>query len=92
MRARSMPEDFREHATEGLRALADRYHVGTQRITAWRRALGVTVPAGAPKGNGNAIRNSSRGKQTHGMDGIEVVRTCLSCKRPRCSGSCDKVH
>lgn len=87
-----MPADFPAHATQPLRALADRYGVGKNKVLAWRQALGITIPAGAPKGNGNAVGNQSRKKQTHGMDDIETVRTCLSCTRERCSGSCSKVH
>lgn len=87
-----MPPDFPEHATLSLRALADRYGVGKNQALMWRRSLGIYIPKGAPKGNGNALRNAGRAKQTHGIDGIEAVRTCLSCTRGRCSGSCEKVH
>ena len=92
MRTKTIPADFPAHAMEPARSLANRHGVGMSRIAAWRRELGIVVPPGAPKGNGNALRNQSTGKQTHGIDGIDAVRTCLSCTRPRCSGSCMKVH
>lgn len=87
-----MPPDFPRYATESSRALEKRYHVTHSTILRWRMAIGVTIQPGAPKGNRNALRNASRKKQTHGIDGIEAVRTCLSCTRGRCSGSCSKVH
>ena len=87
-----MPEDFPEHATQPLHALADRYGVGRTKVLKWRKELGIAVPPDALRGNGNAAGNSSRGKTVHGMDDIEAVRTCLSCTRGRCSGSCSKVH
>lgn len=87
-----MPADFSEHATQPLRALADRYGVGKNKVLKWRKELGIAIPVGAPRGNSNAACNSSRGRTVHGMDDIEAVRTCLSCTRGRCSGSCSKVH
>ena len=87
-----MPADFPEHATQSLRSLANRYGVGRSKVLAWRRSLGITIPRGAPKGNGNAVGNQSRKKQTHGMDDMDAVRTCLSCTAKRCTGQCQKVR
>ena len=89
---REMPPDFPKYARNSTRDLAVRFGCCHSMVTRWRRQLGIVIPPGAPKGNGNSVGNQSRRKATHGMDGIEAVRTCLSCTRPRCSGSCTKVR
>lgn len=85
---RAVPADFAAHAMEPSRELARRYRVTHQTVARWRRAIGVFVPPGAPKGNRNGIGNASRQKATHGIDGPEQIAACLNCKRPRCTGSC----
>ena len=92
MVALDIPADFAEHATLPVRTLAMRYHVAGSTVRSWRVKLGVKVPQGAPKGNGNAIRNQSRSKMTHGIDGPDEVRICLSCTAPSCRGQCLKVR
>lgn len=89
---REMPEDFPAVATLPIRTLAARYGAAQHIVSRWRRELGITVPPGAPRGNGNSIGNRNRRKATHGIDDMEAVRTCLSCTAPRCSGKCSKVH
>ena len=89
---REMPADFASYATLPVKDLSRRFGVTNSMIVVWRRQLGIYVPPGARKGNGNAVGNRSRRKQTHGIDDMEAVRTCLSCTAPRCSGKCIKVH
>ena len=88
----TMPADFAEHAREPVRDLTLRYQAANSTIRRWRKMIGVVVPCGAPKGNSNSVRNASRGKTTRGIDGPEQVAACLSCKRPRCPGSCPVVR
>ena len=90
--ALDMPAEFPECATLPLRTLAKRFQISESTARAWRMRLGVYVKRGAPKGNGNAIRNQSQSKPTHGIDGPDEVRTCLSCTAVRCTGRCIKVH
>lgn len=92
MNRRGIPADFGEHALEPSRDLQLRYHIAAETVRRWRRAIGVTVPCGAPMGNRNSIGNASRRKATHGIDGPEAVKACLSCTAPRCSGSCWRVR
>lgn len=87
-----MPPDFADVATLPARELALRYHISHKTVARWRRELGIRLPPGAPKGNANAIGSPSRAKSTHGIDGPEQVRACLSCKRPRCTGQCELVR
>ena len=89
---REIPADFAACATLPVKDLSRRFGVANTVIAAWRRELGVYVPPGAPKGNGNSVGNQSHRKQTHGIDDLEAVRTCLNCTAPRCSGKCLKVH
>lgn len=89
---REMPADFPLNARRSVRELKALYTVSDALIKRWRRELGITVPPGAPKHNGNAIGNLSKKKETHGMDGIDAVRICLSCTAPRCKGSCARVR
>ena len=89
---REIPTDFAERATQPVRILKEHYGATSKTIVAWRRALGIQVPCGAPKRNQNSVNNRSRKKETHGIDDIEAVRTCLSCTRPRCTGQCINVH
>lgn len=87
-----MPPDFADVATLPTRELALRYRVSFKTVARWRRELGIRLPPGAPNGNANAIGNASRRKSTHGIDGPEQVRACLSCTRPRCTGQCELVR
>ena len=91
---REIPADFAACATLPVKDLSRRFGVANTVIAAWRRQLGIFVPRGAPKGNGNSAgnRGGSLKKQTHGIDDLEAVKTCLSCTAPRCSGKCLKVH
>ena len=92
MKPRPIPEDFPENALRPARELAMRYRVSNKTVARWRLELGIKLQPGAPKGNANAIGNASRTKSTHGIDGPEQIRACLSCKRPRCRGQCDAVR
>ena len=89
---REIPADFAACATLPVKDLSRRFGVANAVIAAWRRELGVYVPPGAPKGNSYAVGNRSRRKETHGIDDLEAVKTCLSCTASRCSGKCLKVH
>ncbi|MBR2583552.1 MAG: hypothetical protein IKD61_09185 [Oscillospiraceae bacterium] len=89
---REMPPEFPACATLSTRELGRRFGATNTTIAAWRRQLGIVVPPGAPKGNGNSVGNQSRRKKTHGIDDLEAVKTCLSCTAPRCPGKCIKVH
>lgn len=91
-RRREIPADFAENARLPVSVLTIRYQMSSRTISEWRRELGICVPKGAPRGNRNGVGNQSQAKTTHGIDGIEAVRTCLSCTRERCSGKCNKVH
>lgn len=92
MKAHERPADFAAVATHPTRELALRYCVSFKTVARWRRELGIRLPPGAPKGNANGVGNASRAKSTHGIDGPEQVRACLSCKRPRCTGQCELVR
>ena len=89
---REIPFDFAENAALPIPELRMRYQISNKMIARWRRELGIRVPVGAPKRNQNSLNNKSRKKETHGIDGPEAVRTCLSCTRKTCSGSCVKVR
>lgn len=91
---RQMPADFPQYALRPYRDLVERYRCCHTMIARWRRELGIVVPGGAPKGNRNSAGNQSQSKrkETHGIDGPEAVRTCLSCTRLKCTGSCMKVR
>lgn len=90
--AREIPADFGEHAAEPIPSLTRRYRATEGTVRRWRQELGVVVPPGAPKGNRNSIGNASKKKSTHGIDGPEAVKACLSCTAPRCPGSCWRVR
>ena len=92
MKPRPVPEDFPSLALRPVRELSMRYGVSFKTVGRWRRVIGVKLQPGAPKGNANGVGNASRRKSTHGIDGPEQIRTCLSCKRPRCRGQCDAVR
>lgn len=92
MTARPVPEDFPALALRPVRELAMRYGVSFKTVGRWRREIGVKLQPGAPKGNANGVGNASRRKSTHGIDGPEQIRACLSCTRPRCRGQCDAVR
>lgn len=87
-----MPADFPQRATMPARALAEHYGVCYKTIARWRRNVGVSIPAGAPRGNRNYMGADGRTPRKRGSDDPAAIRTCLSCTRTRCPGRCDKVH
>jgi len=90
--AREIPAAFAAVATQPIRELITMFRVSGDTVVRWRRELGIHVPKGAPRGNGNAIGNQSRQKPTHGMDGPDAVRICLNCTETKCRGQCWRVH
>lgn len=87
-----IPAEFSACATLPLRDLAERFHVSPTTARKWRQQLGITGKNGAPAGNRNGVGNASRRKRTHGIDGPERIRICLSCSAARCSGDCVKLR
>ena len=91
--AREIPAAFAAVATQPIRELITMFRVSGDTVVRWRRELGIRVPKGAPRGNANGIGNHGGGrKPTHGMDGPDAVRICLSCTAEQCRGQCWRVH
>ena len=86
-----MPEDFADRAAQPIRTLAAHYGVCYKTVVNWRKSVGVSVPAGAPKGNQNHIGQQAT-RRKRGADDVETIKICLNCTAKRCIGHCEKVH
>ena len=56
---RPMPADFAEHATEGMNALMERYHAGSDVVRRWKELSGTLRHYNLP-----VIRTDADGNQT----------------------------